>query len=171
MCIERASFFGKNAGRRDLLWQLLRALMSSQRTDLAEQLASMPELQALLTAERAAMEAKIEALKKEHALAAQQVVDLTVERDKLRASHERLWVEVELFKRRLFIAKAEREVRVVIARVRYKTVDAAGNADVITTPMPNEMLPSSIVAPFARRARHHGERGQGIAAVQDRRLL
>lgn len=210
----------------------------------------MPELQALLKAERAAMEAKLEALKREHALAAQQVADLTVERDRLRASHQRLWVEVELFKRRLFIAKAERadnekqlrleyeekvreldamagtlgiarhdesksddtpardgkprgkragnrgigrrdlrklpleearveiadphfeqlvaqgkivrhgfdeshklghkrasKVRVVIARVRYKTVDAEGNTDIITTPMPNEMLPRSIVAP------------------------
>jgi transposase len=36
--------------------------------------------------------------------------------------------------------------RVVIARVRYKTVDAEGHADVITTPMPDEMLPGALVA-------------------------
>ena len=36
---------------------------------------------------------------------------------------------------------------VVIARVRYKAVDADGNADVITTPMPAEMLPGSMAAP------------------------
>ena len=37
--------------------------------------------------------------------------------------------------------------RVVIARVRYKAVDADGNADVITTAMPPEMLPGTIAAP------------------------
>jgi transposase len=39
------------------------------------------------------------------------------------------------------------KVRVVIARVRYKTVDADGNADVICASMPQEMLPASIAAP------------------------
>jgi transposase len=38
------------------------------------------------------------------------------------------------------------KVLLVVARVRYKTVDAEGNADVITTVMPNEMLPGSISA-------------------------
>lgn len=38
-------------------------------------------------------------------------------------------------------------VRLVVARVRYKTVDAEGNTDVITTAMPNEMLPSAMAAP------------------------
>lgn len=37
--------------------------------------------------------------------------------------------------------------RVVIARVRYKSVDADGNADVITTAMPDEMLPGAIATP------------------------
>lgn len=37
--------------------------------------------------------------------------------------------------------------RVVVARVRYKTVDAAGNTDVITTAMPEQMLPGAIAAP------------------------
>jgi hypothetical protein len=36
------------------------------------------------------------------------IVELEQERDRLRASHERLRQELELFKRRLFIAKAER---------------------------------------------------------------
>ena len=40
-----------------------------------------------------------------------------------------------------------RRVRLAIARVRYKTVDAEGNADVITTAMPDEMLPSAMAAP------------------------
>jgi hypothetical protein len=37
--------------------------------------------------------------------------------------------------------------RIIVARVRYKTVDAEGNADVINTPMHPEMLPSAIAAP------------------------
>jgi transposase len=200
------------------------------------------ELQALLAAERAA--------------AAQRIAALEQERDHLRASYERLLQEIELWKRRLFIAKAERadneqqlrlefefklrqldalagtlgmpqgghrdgdhnppandkpakdgkrsgkrannrghgrrdlrelplpeerieipdphleklveqgkcirhgceervalahrrasKCRIIVARVRYKTVDAEGNADVINTPMHPEMLPSAIAAP------------------------
>jgi len=231
--------------------------MPSRRPDLVEMLDSMPELQALwraereaMQAERAAMQAERDAAKKERELAGQRIAELESERDKLRASHARLWVEVELFKRRLFVAKAERAdnqnqlrieyeekmrqldemantlgignkdesrpndtpardgkprgkrggnrgtgrrdlkdlpldevrieladpyldklvaegkikrqgfedsyklahrratlVRLVIARVCYKAEDAEGNADVITTPMPDEMLPRSIVAP------------------------
>jgi chromosome segregation ATPase len=55
---------------------------------------SVAELQALLAAERAA--------------AGQRISELEKERDNLHASHERLRQELELFKRRLFIAKAER---------------------------------------------------------------
>jgi transposase len=208
----------------------------AQTTDLAMMLASMPELAELLNAERAA--------------SSQRIAELEKERDNLRASHERLRQELELFKRRLFIAKAERvdnarqlelefaakmreldamaktlgiaqetpksdddtpakdgkrrgkrannrgtgrrdlgelpieevrieiadphleelvakgkvqrhgfeetsklahrrasKVRVVTARVRYKTVDAEGNTDIITAAMPPEMLPGSIAAP------------------------
>ena len=35
-------------------------------------------------------------------------------------------------------------VRVVIARMQYRTADAEGNADVITTPMPDERLPRAV---------------------------
>ena len=203
----------------------------------------MPELDALWSAER-------ETAKKERETSAQRIAELEGERDKLRASHARLWQEVELFKRRLFIAKAERvdnekqlriefewklqeldalagtlgiadsgeekpndrpardgkprgkrenncgtgrrnlkdlpldeerieipdphleelvsegkvvrhgfddsyklahkracRIRLVLARVRYKTVDAEGCTDVITTAMPDEMLPSCMAAP------------------------
>jgi hypothetical protein len=186
----------------------------------------------------------------ERAMYAQRIAELEQERDRLRASYERLREELELFKRRLFVAKAERidttqlqfeyaeklkeldtlagtlglakgdpddgddtkardgkrrgkrknnvgtgrrdlrsvpvveeerieladvhleklvaegkvkrhgfeetvkighkrggKRRIVIARVRYKTVDAEGNADVITTAMPGEILPGAIAAP------------------------
>lgn len=42
--------------------------------------------------------------------------------------------------------KRATKVLVVVSRVRYKAVDAEGNADVITTAMPSEMLPRAIVA-------------------------
>lgn len=64
------------------------------RADLADLLGSSPTLLAALNAERAAFEQRIDAPEQE--------------RDNLRASHERLRQELELFKRRLFIAKAER---------------------------------------------------------------
>jgi transposase len=188
-------------------------------------------------------------LETERAAAAQRIADLERERDNLRSAHERLRQELELLKRRIFVAKAERpedvdqlelefeakmreleqtagtlgigterpasdktpacdgkprgkrtnnsgtgrrdlralpleeerieisdphleklvaegkvkrhgfdescklghrrasKVRIVIARVRYKTVDAKGNTDVIPTPMPAEILSGSIAAP------------------------
>jgi len=52
------------------------------------------------------------------------------------------------FEERVTIAhKRASKRRVIIARVRYKTVDAEGNTDVITTPAPAEMLPGAIAAP------------------------
>jgi transposase len=222
-----------------------------QTADLASMLSSMPELAALLQAERAAMAARVAELEKE--------------RDNLRAAYERLLVELELLKRRLFIAKAERadneeqlklefaekmreldklagtlgmqqpvpkpsdpkpakdgkprgkrtsnggtgrrdlrdlalpedrleiaderlealvregkikrhgfdesfklghrratKVRVVIARVRYKTVDAEGDTDVITAVMPDEMLPGSLGAPSLMSHVIHENIGKGM---------
>lgn len=211
---------------------------------LAKQLEAHPELRAILEHERKLRE-------QERAQLISRIAELEAERDRLRASHERLRQELELFKRRLFIAKAERidtrqleleyaqklreldhlagtlglgkepvveddedaspasdgkrrgkrkgnrgtgrrdlrvlpleeerieipdphlealvaegkvsrhgfeetckighkrggKRRIVIARVRYKTVDAAGNADVITTVMPEQMHPGAIAAP------------------------
>ncbi len=214
-----------------------------QNSVLAQLQTSVEELQAILNEERSRAAS-------ERATSAQRIAELEKERDNLRASHERLRQELELFKRRLFIAKAERahdakqleleyaqklreldalagtlgmandkpksdqtpardgkpkgkrtnnggtgrrdlrtlpleeerieiadphleklveegkvkrhgfdessvklahkratKVRVVIARVRYKAVDAEGGADVITTAMPDEMLPSAMAAP------------------------
>lgn len=217
--------------------------MDDSRAALAEMQASMRALQAQLDAER-------EAARKDREVAVQRIAQLEHERENLRASHERLRLELELWKRKIFIAKAERaddekqlrleyehklreldtlagtlglakhvepeasealardgkrrgkragnhgtgrrklqdlpleeerieiadshleqlvaegkvvrhgfedsyklahkratKVRLCVSRVRYKAADAEGNADVITTAMPSEMLPSSIVAP------------------------
>jgi transposase len=59
------------------------------------------ELEAALAAERAAHHATLVA-------AEDRVAKLTEERDLLRTSHERLRLELELLKRRIFVAKAER---------------------------------------------------------------
>ncbi|HEY6726181.1 MAG TPA: IS66 family transposase [Polyangiaceae bacterium] len=217
-------------------------MLGSETADLARLLEGHPELHALLEHERGQWE-------RERASLAKHITSLEQERDRLRASHERLRQELELFKRRLFIAKAERidtrqleleyaqklreldtlagtlglgkqppaadddtpasdgkrrgkrkgnrgtgrrdlrllpleeeriEIadphlealvaagkvirhgfdesyklghkrggrrRIVIARVRYKTVDADGDTDVITTAMPEQMLPGALAAP------------------------
>ena len=217
-------------------------VLGSDADALAQRLAAHPELYALLERERSQWA-------RERASLAKHITLLEQERDRLRASHERLRQELELFKRRLFIAKAERidtrqleleyarklheldtlagtlglakepaqaeddtpacdgkrrgkrkgnrgtgrrdlrllqlederiEIpdphlealvaegkvirhgfeetyklghkrggrrRIVIARVRYKTVDASGDTDVITTAMPEQMLPSALAAP------------------------
>lgn len=47
-------------------------------------------------------------LEQERARFAARITELDQERDRLRASHERLRQELELFKHRLFVAKAER---------------------------------------------------------------
>jgi transposase len=220
--------------------------MRQTQLEHAEMLAKVQQLQMQLDA---AAKREAEAKQRE-ASANERIATLEKERDNLRASHERLRVELELYKRRIFIAKAERadneqqlrlefaqklreldeiagtlgianseepkrddapakdgkpkgkrgnnrgtgrrdlkdlplpedrvelsdphleklvlegkvvrhgfeesyklghrrasKVRVVVARVRYKTVDAEGNADVITTALPDEMLPRALLAP------------------------
>ena len=57
-----------------------------------------------LQEQNAALEAALAALSVER----ERVVQLTKERDLLRASHERLRLELELLRRRIFVAKAER---------------------------------------------------------------
>ena len=232
--MKKCNVRSKDVGRHEPLWH--QWLVLDTPTDaLAAQLEAYPELSALLERERKQFSSRIAELEKE--------------RDRLRASHERLRQELELFKRRLFIAKAERidtrqleleyarklqeldqlagtlgmgktpnvvedekpatdgkrsgkrkgnrgkgrrdlrslpleeerividdphlealvdagkvvrhgfeetckiahkrggKRRVVIARVRYKTVDAVGDTDVITTAMPEQMLPGAIATP------------------------
>ncbi len=226
------------------LCEFFARVMHDSRAIVEELQASMRALQAQLDAER-------EASRKEREVALQRIAQLEQERENLRASHERLRIELDLWKRKIFIAKAERadnemqlrleyeqkvreldalagtlgigkhdeppasqeklardgkrrgkragnrgtgrrklqelpleeerievadphleklvaegtvvrhgfedsyklahkratKVRLCLSRVRYKAADAEGNTDVITTAMPSEMLPSSIVAP------------------------
>jgi transposase len=73
--------------------------------------ADVVSLQALLLAERATATKLSERFHEQQQVAdklSARIVSLEKERDALRASHERLRQELELFKRRLFVAKAER---------------------------------------------------------------
>jgi transposase len=65
--------------------------------DAAATVTRITELETALAAERIAL-----------SVAREQVVKLTEERDLLRASHERLRLELELLRKRIFVAKAER---------------------------------------------------------------
>jgi hypothetical protein len=56
----------------------------------------------------AALEAALAAAQSALAAEHDRVAKLTEERDLLRASHERLRLELELMRRRIFVAKAER---------------------------------------------------------------
>jgi transposase len=266
--------------------QGLRVAQDAHADALERLLASTPHLRDLLVAERAAFSTERAAFSTERTSLNERIAQLEKERDNLRASHERLRQELELFKRRLFIAKAERKdtkeleaefgekmrqldllastlgiaqgeqqprtqaasasesepeaaassapkpedlakdgkprgkrgsnrgkgrrdlrtlplpeerieipdphletlvaqglvvphgfettykaghrrggkVRIAIARVRYKTVasDAEGKVDVINAPMPNEMLPSSLLAPSLASHVIHENIGKGL---------
>jgi transposase len=61
-----------------------------------------------LDARVAALEAALAAEQAAHASAREKLAAVTTERDKLLASHERLRLELEMLKRRIFVAKAER---------------------------------------------------------------
>ncbi|MBA3844837.1 MAG: IS66 family transposase, partial [Actinobacteria bacterium] len=69
---------------------------------------AMTELVAILDARVAELEAMLAAERAARAADAEKIATLTHERDRLRASHERLRLELEMLKRRIFVAKAER---------------------------------------------------------------
>ena len=72
---------------------------------MREQAAPMSES---LLARVATLEAALVAERSAHAKSRALVEQLTEERDHLRASHDRLRQELELLRRRIFVAKAER---------------------------------------------------------------
>jgi len=69
---------------------------------------AMTELETVLDARVAELEALLARERAARAADAEKIVTLTQERDRLRASHERLRLELEMLKRRIFVAKAER---------------------------------------------------------------
>src|SRR5947209_5199256 len=85
------------------------------------------------------------------------VAELTHERDRLRDSHERLRLELELLRRERIGFEESCKLawkrggmrRLVIARVKYRAVDAGGESVIETAPMPPECFPRSLAAPSA----------------------
>jgi transposase len=95
----------------------------------AGQAAALPdarliELEAALAAERAARAAD-----------AEKIAALTKERDQLRASHERLRLELEMLKRRIFVAKAE---RVDTTQLEMEFADKLRELDALAGTLPHE---------------------------------
>jgi transposase len=116
---------------------------------LAAQLEAYPELSALLERERKQFSSRIAELEKE--------------RDRLRASHERLRQELELFKRRLFIAKAERidtrQLELEYARKLQELDQLAGTLGMGKTP--NVVEDETPATDGKRRGKRKGNRGKG----------
>lgn len=119
--------------------------------------ASMAELKAQLELERAAAATARSAA----AAAAKRITELENERDGLRASYERLREELELWKRRLFIAKAERadnagQLALEFADKMRLLDELAGTLGIGTDkPEPNDE-PASDGKPKGGRARGRG---------------
>jgi len=81
---------------------------SDPETRIAELEALLAAERSRANAERAAFESSRATLASSLAYSQERIAALERERDVLRASHERLRLELELLKRRIFIAKAER---------------------------------------------------------------
>jgi transposase len=78
--------------------------MSDASTETTDAAARVP----ILESELSGAAARIAILESELSGAAARIVEIEHERDELRAAYDRLWIELELMRRRIFIAKAER---------------------------------------------------------------
>jgi hypothetical protein len=99
------------------------------------------ELEAALAAERAARAAD-----------AERIVVLVRERDQLRASHEQLRIELEMLKRRIFVAKAE---RVDTTQLEMEFAQKLRQLDALAGTLPNlptDPLVQGVTTPPADRA-------------------
>lgn len=113
-------------------------------------LASMAALKAQLDAERAAS-----------VTAAQRIAELERERDNLRSAHERLRQELELLKRRIIIAKAERpedvdQLELEFAEKMRAIEQAAGTLGMAKERPASEKTPASDSKPRGKRTHNSG---------------
>lgn len=87
-------------------------------------------------ASESAESSSVEALQSELVVARKRIADLESERDRLKASFEQLWLEVELLKKRITVAKAERvdttQLELEFSRKLRELEEAAGTAGVGT---------------------------------------
>lgn len=95
---------------------------------------SSGETTAIADANRIALEAALAAERAARAIDAEKIAALTKERDQLRASHERLRLELEMLKRRIFVAKAE---RVDTAQLEIEFAEKLRQLDALAGIVPN----------------------------------
>lgn len=99
----------------------------------------------------------------------ERVVELTQERDRLRASHEQLRLELELLRRRIFIAKAE---RVDTRQLELEFAATLAALDKLSGGSPKEIEASSADSrPVSRRkTRPRGRRNLRELALEEERI-
>lgn len=104
------------------------------------------------------LQAQLDAAAKREAAANERIANLEKERDNLRASHERLRVELELYKRRIFIAKAERadneqQLRLEFAQKLRELDEIAGTLGIANDEQPKrDETPAKDGKPKGKRA-------------------
>ena len=97
------------------------------------------------------------------AIEREKVAELTKERDHLRASHERLRLELELLRRRIFVAKAERvDTRQLEMEFAAKLAELNQMSGIIL-PLPEENGPGGT----ARKKRPTGRRALNELALPE----
>jgi transposase len=96
---------------------------------------AMAEAGTTIDARVAALEAELTAERAAHAATGDKLTQVTRERDQLRASHARLREELELLKRRIFVAKAE---RIDTAQLEMEFADKLRQLDALAGTLPDE---------------------------------
>jgi transposase len=119
--------------------------------------ARITELEAALRVERAALAAEQD-----------RVAKLTEERDLLRASHERLRLELELLRRRIFVAKAE---RVDTAQLEMEFAAVLAALDQLGGPLPSSSAPEAGDPPAAEKRKPTGRRDLRKLPLEEERVV
>jgi transposase len=119
--------------------------------------ARITELEAALGVERAALAAERD-----------RVAKLTEERDLLRASHERLRLELELLRRRIFVAKAE---RVDTAQLEMEFAAVLAALDQLGGPLPSPAAPEAGDPPAPEKRKPTGRRDLRKLPLEEERVV
>jgi transposase len=96
---------------------------------------AMTELEVVLDARVTELEAALDAERTARAVAEDRLATVIQERDQLRNSHERLRLELEMLKRRIFVAKAE---RIDTTQLEMEFAEKLRQLDVLAGTPPNE---------------------------------
>jgi len=128
---------------------------------LEDAAARIDVLEAALASERVALAAERAALAAER----ERVAELVLERDRLKASHERLRLELELLRRRIFVGTAE---RVDTTQLEMEFAATLAALDQIGGPLPSS--PESGGLPAKEKARPTGRRDLRTLSLPEERV-